>query len=239
MRFTDNRKLARYLTNWCLYLFSLFLRENENMYIGPAEVRDFFLNNTVVLPEYRYDVSRVSERFIPEEARGILDNSGRIICDSEDLLKRLVFQLRLILERERDRVVAFAERTSMEKYFVSPDDFKTFPNEYILHLPDDRRLMDMRPPPSVSRTLFAYTSQCSTPYFFSHPIITMGYVVLCQNVESIKRALEVAVVWREQRFNATNDTINVRESVPYYLFTLAKSGVSKLYQVGRLSLIHI
>jgi hypothetical protein len=222
-------KLSRYLTNWVLFLFSHYIYENNLVEITSANIKSFVDTWFMVDPFFQYDVNRVSEFLFPDQAQGILRN-GKIVCTSNELVKRLVYQLRLLIERDRKNVSEFRLKQTMDSYYIYSFDYFAFPNEVIVLKSNGlTSLSDLVQIPK--RHLFSHQQPGITqPYFLHHPEITSGEVALTQNTESVEDAYLKMVIWLNDGCNKPRTILY--EEFPYFLFA-TKGQQTDTFIVGK------
>jgi hypothetical protein len=232
--YITNSKLSRYLTNWILYLFSTYINTNNIQDIDKNSISRFVNQYILVNENFKYDVNKVGDTFNVADASGILAG-GRIVCTSHELLKRMVYQLRLLIERDRENVSTFYKKKNMDTYYVSEYDFTTYNNEYIIYYDYTMpiKLPELLEEKTDSYALQTYPPNNNLPYFFKHPLITDNTVVLAQNTRTSEQALSGAIRWQDNGYNDTENEVTIRENIPYYLYVLAKNGNSNVFQVGR------
>ena len=233
--YDQNSKIARYLSNWIMYLFSKYINTNNIEQIDRNIIRDFALLYTTVDENYIYDNIEIGDIFDERSARDIL-RGGRIICNSYELQKRLIYQLRLVIERNRKKVANFYTKQNLESYYTSVIDFKKYSNENIIYYREglSKDLKFLTKSYQKVNKLYNYPSRDNTPYFFTHPEITGGAVVLAQNFPSISDAIDSGVVWNEQGYNfaPSGEDITIREDKSFYIYTIDTDKNTELYQVG-------
>lgn len=231
--FVNNDKIARYLTQWMMYTFSWYISENNIEEISQTTIRDFVNENIVVDSSYTYDPSQVSALFNPDLATGILQND-QIVCSSDELLKRLVYQLRLLIERNRKQISTYKDKTCMDRYYTSINDFEQRATEHVLYIPkySTTQLLDLLYS-SNEKTLFSSLDADSIgePYFISHPVVTNGNVVLAQNTEEVDDAVNRGISWSETGVNP-DQVLSTRQDVSFYIYYKNKSKDWAVAQVG-------
>lgn len=232
IEYINNSKIARYLTNWMMYMFSGFIKGKGE--VNKTLIIEFVNAYFEVDGGFKYDADRVSEMFIEEEAAGIL-RGGKIVCTTLDLNKRLVYQLCLMYRRYRTRITNFSDKLSMDSYYMSVNDFTRYVNEIIIYQNPNApvNIRDVLKTHSGSHRLHYDIAPHANPYFFRNKHIHNGSVVLAQNTDDLDEAVVIGAEWADSGYNRMNEDVMIREKIPFHMYTLSSSGEVKEYQVGQ------
>ncbi len=230
-QYINNFKVARYLTNWVLYMFSSFLQTKGNVVDIDKTMIKEFVDKYILVFDFEYDAEDIPDRFDIKEVEGKLMKNGRIICNSMETLKRLLYQLRLFIERDRSNVATFYTRKNMDSYYLSEDDFTKYPNEYIVYYNSEimnQTLPSLVDEHSAQRQLYNTPPIGYDPYFLKNTQINDS-VVLSQNTETIEQAAVTSFLWSTKGYNAYDNEYEHIPDIPYYLHIL---GDAATYKVG-------
>jgi hypothetical protein len=193
--FSKNSKIARYVSNWTTYLFSKYVEERKPEVIDKKLISEFVATTFVVVPEFEY--SEIGDEFTDNIPAGISRN-GKLVCNTDEMLKRLIYQLRLLLERKKSVVLDFYKKKLLENYFVDISDFTKRYDEVVLYhnaLESKTKLQDkMKVSEYILRTYPEET--LSEPYF----IRTNSRVFLTLNKNDLREALGVNVKWNRDGY---------------------------------------
>jgi hypothetical protein len=217
-----------------LYLFSTFIHQNNIQTIDKDTLVKFVRTYIEIDPDFIYKADEVADSFDSNEAQGIC-RGNKLICTSQELLNRLLYQLRLLIERDRTNVFTFFEKKSMDSYYSSESDFTKYSNENIIYYTPDMpiRLSKLLESSTEGYKLFTSPAQnIDTPYFIKHPELTLNKISLSQNVVDADKALSTCVVWVDDGYNSASNDIVIRKNISYYLYVLI-NGTYKIFQVGR------
>lgn len=220
-------KLARSMTNWMVRLFSEYLQRNPIATELTSRTLTNFINTHCDIDEnVQYNPSLISEVFNNDKS-GVI-RGRKIICNSTELLKRLIYQLRLLFTRNRDRVLSFYQKTTMDSYYTSLMDFYQFPDEIMFYLDSTNPL----PMTSLVRprkyALHSTPQATDDPYFFKHSKITNNRIALCQNA-TIENAIAKLNIWEKKNVNRLENMI-YREK-PFYMFAVSQKGDSAAFSI--------
>lgn len=220
-------KLARSMTNWMLRLFSEYLQENPvESELTSRTLTNFISKHCDIDENVKYNPSLISEVF-NDDRSGVI-RGRKIVCNSVELLKRLIYQLRLLFTRNRDRVLSFYQKTTMDSYYTSLMDFHQFPDEIMFYLDPTNPL----PMTSLVRprkyVLHSTPQTTNDPYFFKHSKITNNRIALCQN-STMENAIAKLNIWEKDKVNRLENMI-YREK-PFYMFAVSSKGDSTAFSI--------
>ena len=175
--FVNNNKLARYLTNWFYFLFSVYLHDYNltDIYVLKDNViQDFIKKNIVIDTAFIYDPSKVKESFLPAVATGIL-RDNRLVINNQSLLDNLVFQLFLQFNRNKQRIINLQNNILLQSYFVNIFDFDFYPKETLIktdksiktYLSQEKHILFDTP--SENENYFFANNQLINKAYSAHP----------------------------------------------------------------------
>lgn len=125
--FIFNDKIARALVDWGLYLLSLYFFENQ-----VETITETFIRNTITIEnDFKYDA--IGPRFVVQDAEGIL-SKDKIVCQSIESCKRLLYQLQFELNKNKQRVLDYRNRKILRNYYQNSYDFTQCEGEVLLEL---------------------------------------------------------------------------------------------------------
>lgn len=131
--FIMNEKISRVLTNWCLYLFSKFINDNNIQEVKEDEIKQFINAHFVMNMDYKYNTLQISDRFILEQHSSVMSPDSKIICNSRELLFRLIYQLRVMIARNRNNISSYKDRLLLDMYYTNKYDYSTNDDEYLIY----------------------------------------------------------------------------------------------------------
>lgn len=191
-RYITNERTIRYLLQWAVFLLSQRIADQglENVFTENG-IRAFVDDTFAVIEGYPY--GRIGERFLLSDATPGIMQGGRIVCTSENLVRRIIYQLRFISERYKDQLLNAHKKTVLDSFYVSVNDFTRYPSEIILYEPDSLRLKTLLKPtlPYTLATIPHVQRGWGQPYFYQHDSI----VSLSHQVDSAFQAAEVSAFW--------------------------------------------
>ena len=158
---------------------------------------------------------RIRSRFF-ETTKSTFMQGSKLVVKSEELLKRLVFTLRLYITQHFQDVFEYYKRKSIEGYIINLTDFEEMPQQIIL---EGRN--------SVIHYMHSRTARytltdkivipSSEPYFFKN-IMVGPSVYLAVNVEDFEDAQSIVNNWLKKQLVSVfpTDTSDVNWDVYAY-----------------------
>lgn len=126
-----NRRIARYLQQYVLYVFSLWWHSNDFTDIHSDQIAPFLQEKVVIERGYPYDL-----RNIPMELND--DNSiyhhGKLYIASRDIMKRLMYNLYLAISYNKKQLFEYADKQYLDKYFVDISDFDKYSESEVIFI---------------------------------------------------------------------------------------------------------
>ena len=116
--YNSNKKMARYLTEYCLWLFSRFVAENDFTVLSDEVVNNFYRRHMVIDEDAEY--SMVS-RFFSQQASLIRD--GKLLVTSEEMAMRLLYVVRQTIVFNREKIYTYKDRDIMDNFYTDISDF--------------------------------------------------------------------------------------------------------------------
>lgn len=189
-----NKKMARYITEYVYWLFSRYVNENNLESIDDSVLNNFAENNIVTIPEYQYE--NIPKTFSLESK---VMNNGKLVVSSEEMLKRLLYVLKLYTIRNITDLVNYYTKNTITKYYEDITDFDNHPFQLILQGEDaiDKWIQEKK----VLYTLHdSIVIGRKYPYFFRNTNISDS-IFLAQNAFNLHRAIDIAAGWQKQKYN--------------------------------------
>ncbi len=201
--FDQNKRLARYLTEYFLYLFSTFLEqisledaiEKDELLRNFPETFSGFVDDFIEIRE-NYNYGDVKEEFSPQS--GVM-RGGKLVLRNNEILKRLAYLLRVKLVREKNDILGYYFKTVIPNYYVNSTDLISYPGQVVL-----KGLSSLEKWNSEKKYDFTLEKKVlvdrTIPYFFKNPLVDAS-VHLAQNTESIAVAKDVSITWNRDGYD--------------------------------------
>ena len=197
--YNKNKKLAKYISEYFLWIYSLYLNENS---FEPNEdnIQNFTEQKTIMLENFNYSIS--SKKFSLDE-QGVFQNNKMVVV-SEEMLKRLIYVLKLSILRYTDKVKNYYKKFFFENYYEDISDFIQYPFQNIIKGKDNFEYLvnDMKDRYDISDSV--RLDMLSFPYFFRNKDIDTN-IYLAQNTDTIEKAIYISKIWKERRINIGDD----------------------------------
>lgn len=228
--FIGKHKLARCLTNWCIYLYSEFVASDSQN----KTIQEFMRRFLIVRPNHQYKVDQLKSIF-DKRISPTLFEGRQLICTSETLRNQLIYQLRLLLTRDKQKVIQFKNKKSLESYYLSEHDFTKYPHESIVYFDESSpvrlvKMLDNAHP--IHKIYSTIPSGITEPFFFKNPHITQNRIALGQITSTLESAVNCGLYWKDYHRNTCPVSYPISSNEPFYLYTLSSDREVKKYQVN-------
>jgi hypothetical protein len=210
--YNKNKKISRYIKEYTLWLFSIYIDENKIEQLTD-EVFVNFSQDKIIIKPFTYTI--VPKTF---SLKSKLMESKKLIVSSEELLKRLMYFLRLYSTRNKKELYNYHTHNFIKDYYVDITDFDIFPEQVILQGENsiDKWIQESRFKYNIQETII--TGQ-NIPYFFKNPNIYNDKVFLAQNALSLDKAVSISVNWQKQGYNiGSQEDLNLSKSYDVFVF---------------------
>lgn len=208
--FQNRKKISRYVLEYFYWLYSTFInkKHEENpildIYNFNESLIDEFIKNHILIDEtFNYSNKKLKNYFSLSNSSFI--NNNRLILKSDEILKRLIYFLRIELTRNFAVILNYNQKTSFDTFYDDVDDFKDFPNQIVLK-DEDFALNWLNQKNEIlnSNKYILYKSiqpNLDQPYFFTDETMTKGKVYLAQNTNSFEKAIQIGKCWKDEKYN--------------------------------------
>ena len=211
--YNRNKKNARYLIEYFIWLFSLYLHENN---ISESDIlniiHEFVSKNVKIDKNFIY--SSIAKTF--SRTDGFMSN-GKLVLHSENILKKLLYTLKLTLIRDKKYVLNYYKKETIENYYTDISDFYVRNSEVILYGNDsiEKWILNNTQKNIISIDIIP---KITSPYFFKNPLLG-NKVYLAQNCDTLESALYISKIWYENGYNPVNtENIQLDENKPNMTF---------------------
>jgi hypothetical protein len=223
--FNKNKKIARYIQEYTFFVFSNYISDNDINEVNNGVLAAFADDNITINKKFIYET--VGKSF--SDINGVMDG-GRIVATSEEMVRRLIYVLKLKWLRESDVLLGYKDREMLANYYIDVTDFDKIQSQVILDgdpsvfrwINESRvnyDISDVVKPSSVS------------PYFFRNSLVGER-IYLAQNAPSLDEALGIVVGWNEHGYNKGLESEDVR-GLGYTLYAYAnKNAIESHWMKG-------
>lgn len=136
-RFTMNKRLAKIIFQYMLYIFSIYLN-GEHQPLTEIELVDFVNKRIVIIPGYNFEKESdkqggLSPKFNLNSAFVQNRNTGpKLITTSKEMVRRLMYMLRLYQSNNFEKLVKYKDRINIDDFFEDVFDFEKKSFELLL-----------------------------------------------------------------------------------------------------------
>ena len=192
--YNTNNKLARYITEYILWLFSCFVNNNKKLDYEDLLTR--FIDTEIII-DNKFVYKLASNTFIKDDKNGVTKN-GKLVVLSEEMEKRLIYVLRLNLKFNKKKITDYHSNQVIENFYKNVTDFKQYPIQNIFEGNNtiEKWISEKNKKYNLTKTVLTVDG----PYFFKNNIIS-PYIFIAQNLDSWENALGTATVWRNKKIN--------------------------------------
>lgn len=224
--YNKNKKTARYIVEYCLWLFSKYYAKNGNNVINDELINKFALNYIKIDPEFVYKPIR--KKF---SRKGGVMKDKKLIVPSQEALKRLIYVLRLYSVRNTRGLIDYCNKKVIQNYYQDITDFEQHQNQIILYgeRAIEKWISEIRNDGFSYKFYNHIVVGNRKPYFFKNNIISDN-VFLAQNIESLDKALSISLTWQKQGYNESVYA-NKKQGYNFTLYSYVSSDNISSYRV--------
>ena len=192
--YNRNKKFARYIVEYMIWIYSYYLKNKNITKITDESIAKFSNKYFDIKPNYNYEV--IPKTFSKSST---VMNRNKIVIQSEEMKKRLVYVLRLLCIRNSDSVFEYHKRKVIQNYYEDISDFNQYKNQVLLYGQESINKWIFEN--NVNYILYDEVLIGSTkPYFFKNNLID-NKIYLAQNTTSIGKACDIAINWFRNDYN--------------------------------------
>ena len=193
--FNHNKRISRYMTEYLFWAFSKYLEESKVDEITDKVLSKFAAKSFTINPTHEYgDIPKFFGN------NNSIMTGGRLVVHSEDMIKRMMYVLKLYSVRDLKSLREYRRRKVIRNYYDEISDFTHYPGQVILEGEDsvERWLQETDSISIIRKTVDVGRKG---PYFFSNPLVVNGKVFLAQNTTSLRSAIGISKTWYLEGYN--------------------------------------
>lgn len=222
--FNKNKKTARYIFEYVLWSFSAYIKNKKE--ITDKTLAEYAKNIFNIEKDYTYEI--VPKKF---NTNNSIMKNGKIIITSVEMMKRLMYMLKLFSIRDMNSLNNYYKRENINHYYVDINDFDRYPNQVLLQGEDsiDKWIQESK----INTTLHREVLQgVKIPYFFKNDLVEDS-VFLAQNTDSLEKAIDISLKWLRKGYNIGEDAEISRDDRGFVLYSY-KNGdeIKKIHVEG-------
>jgi len=206
--FKFNKKLARYLTEYVFWLYSIYIQQkiDENPIINienpDQELIEGFVRTFITI-DTSFSYKKMKNIFSMQNTE--IMRNGKMVINSNEILKRLLYSLRLEITRNFPSILTYKDNTFLRNFYLDTEDFEDFPNQVILKNREFtlKWLKEKEDNIEFNKySLFDYINPNLTQsYFFKNDLIS-NKIFIAQNTNSFENATQIAIDWIRKKYNS-------------------------------------
>ena len=191
--FNKNKKYANYITEYLFWIFSNYLKK-ENINTITDKILSDFAKKYTLIKEQKYENIPMVFSFDNE-----MFENGKLIIQSEELLKRLMYVLKLTTIRDINMLMRYNENVNVRNYFSDISDFVKYENQIIIFGSENveswikERNFNLRYYDEI-------LPENKYPYFFKNSMVN-DKLYLVQNCYDLDSAINIGIVWKKKGYN--------------------------------------
>jgi hypothetical protein len=199
-QFDTSRKIANMLKENFIYQYSKYL--NENGLTNDVTNMNNFVKQKIKIDNVDYSDIDISVSFENKK----LYSNGKLIIQSEDTLKRLIFICNKFITRYNKLFNNYHIFMYMQNFYQNISDFQQYPLQNLFY--GKTNIINYILTPLLdSRIYTSVQPGKKIPYFYQEN----NNLYLAEQVENEKAALSKSYIWLTQKFNS-NEIVNVDQS---------------------------
>jgi len=194
--YNENKKLTRYIVEYCYWLFSNYFQQQNSTIITDEIINDFALNHIDVDPTFVYPNIRKNFAY-----NGSVIRNNKLVVTSDEIMKRLIYVLRMYSIRNTYGLVNYHTKKVIQNYYEDITDFTQRRGEIIIY--GERAIAKWLQENSDGLSYRFYDHivvDSRLPYFFRNDIIGQD-MYLAQNIDSLDKAISIAITWQKKGYN--------------------------------------
>jgi len=211
--YNDNKKNARYLTEYVFWLFSRFYNEGKYEKISDKVIHKFATSHIIIDPNIEY--KNIQKLF--SDNNEFVQN-GIMILKSEEMKKRLLYVLKMYSVRSTKSLINYKNHNVIQVYYKDITDFDMYSNQVILYGFDS--LYKWIYERINTYKIFNEINIGNLPYFFKNEQIENGMIFIAQNTKSLNQAYKISQTWNIYHYNESvyNKSNKIQEIITNYIF---------------------
>lgn len=181
------KKYTKYITEYMFWIFSSYLYNNSIETID-ENVIDRFVNEYILInPDFKY--GKVDKYFSSKSA---LLSNGKIVVYNIEILKRLIYVLRLNIFNRRNVIIEYRNNKILNSYYEDISDYDQHQSQVILEGEDV--IYNWIKEQIYRYTIYDTVQHTENTYFFKNSKISED-LFITKRYDTVGQALQVAYNW--------------------------------------------
>jgi hypothetical protein len=227
--FNNYKKLAGYISEYTLWLFSRYIYTNNISEITNDTILSFSDIHIQVISDFEY-IGNVKKYFSTEDNTFIVnsENIPKIIINTESFKLKLIYFIKLQLSRFYNNVINYHNRSAIENYYVNISDFTKYKYQVILK---GNNVLDSWYDNNNNKiTYYIYkniiTKDNIKTYYFRNNYFENNKTFIAQHSYILDKALSICIIWNNKGYNSGNNVYSyeyTHNTPDYSLYLINKS----------------
>ena len=132
--------------------------------------------------------------------------NGKMVINSDEVLKRLLYSLRLEITRNFPSILNYKNNTFLTNFYLDTEDFESFPNQVVLKNQDFtlKWLKEKEETLEINKySLYNFINpNIIQPYFFKNDLVDNKKIFIAQNTTSFINATQIGIDWVRKKYNS-------------------------------------
>lgn len=192
--YNNNKKIARYISEYTLWHFSNYIEEEKIENVTMETLKNFTEQGFIIIENYNYkNINRIFSK------NSSVFKDGKLIVTSTEMRNRLLYLLRLKLQQQYSKIISYNNIKIIPNFYIDLTDFDVHQNQIVLQGEDCLYKWNN----SLDGKTYLYKEvipEIKTPYFFTNPIINDN-IYIAQNTDNIETALKICLNWEKHGYN--------------------------------------
>ena len=198
-QYNQNKRLARYIQDYALYLYSAYLND-----IGGtptlANLVLFINERTKTIPGFEY--GHVLKSYSTDNG---LFNDDKLVFASEEMKRRVVYYIRLFTTNNLKKLMSYYLRSNIELYYVDLSDLDQTIDCTLIEGIDTFLKWIQVQKSSVYTIVKNVNPEATDPYFMISDTIDTRGPFMVQNASGYDQAINISVGWKREKRNLGSD----------------------------------
>lgn len=233
LEYNHNKKLARYFTEYLLWIYSDYIYqlkgEKASEFIEDINIIGQFAKEKFVIKQnYVYgDIDKIFSMNSP-----FLSDDRKLIVLNTDMLKRVIYTLRLYIRRNKNKILNYRTKVNIENYYLDVSDFDIYHSQILLQNKDS--ILKLCTENTNKYVLYnSIQPDINEPYFFQNFLISNN-IFLARNIPTLDYMEKIIETWKNEGYLLTNPEMeNIGKYLDFSLFSyVSNMDITKYEVVG-------